>query len=446
MLRTAEIMLAFIRDRRWLVGKCQRVFREYRRYSTVDCSLNNRIISRHWTLSDFCRGINLICYVRAVASLPLSIEVRSPSEVTRSTPKSETFSLPTEIPDASSRRHYENRIIKIGEVTHVLQQLVGIHHEEADHIIKAHPLFITIDLADISRNYHACIDAGLSKTTIQKNPGLLAYPHFLLRNNIRLIRSMKMTDINDTVPLFFMAPTTLRLLCVRISSENIDCIEPNRIEYLAKQLECPMIDVYKLFAERHFMHTISFAKLCRVLKILLDCHVTRTDILRDAWAFKYNPEAIAKRLHRVKDSGVFPIKPWMIRCTEAAVKRLIHKEQQRRILLGDDMTIIENLSLQFKCNKNYMSDIFAKYPELASMNILNLQQLADFVLKNGYSLEHVQRVPQILVQQLGTVQKRFDVLVHYGHKPNSLRILCENTQLFDAYLIRVKVRRLLSGK
>lgn len=46
-------------------------------------------------------------------------------------------------------------------------------------------------------------------------------------------------------------------------------------------------------------------------------------ILRDLWVFKYHHETIRERLQRVKDMGIDNLHPWMVRCSEGILNRLV---------------------------------------------------------------------------------------------------------------------------
>ncbi|XP_046607558.1 transcription termination factor, mitochondrial isoform X2 [Neodiprion virginianus] len=220
----------------------------------------------------------------------------------------------------------------------------------------------------------------------------------------------------------------------------------NRIQYLAEQLQCSMFEVCQLIVKYQFMQNHPFDKLRDTLKILLHYRIEREAIMNDCWAFRQNPETIIDRLERIREAGIFPVKPWMVRCIEPVIARRINKESHRRAILGENGTIIYYLSERFQCDENKVAVILSKLPQIKHVSGPKTKKVVDFLIENEYTIEHVIRVPRILFHGVEKAQKRLNELLEYGHKPKSLIVFCKTEKEYNEYLKRIKKKWLKNEK
>ncbi|XP_046588005.1 transcription termination factor, mitochondrial isoform X1 [Neodiprion lecontei] len=378
-------------------------------------------------------------------NIPLTVEAKSHHKIVNTSCEVENTTLAlndsdTHIFDFKCRTANEIR------ASSCLQKLLCIDIEKADIWVKANRSFSLINPADISLNYKACLDADISEATIRENAWLLSYPHNIFKTKMKLIKNMFFTNFQNGIPLFRLGIFRLLALSKQLIYDVRWYGGSNRIQYLAEQLQCSMFEVCQLIVKYQFMQNHPFDKLRDTLKILLHYRIEREAIMNDCWAFRQNPETIIDRLERIREAGIFPVKPWMVRCIEPVIARRINKESHRRAILGENGTIIYYLSERFQCDENKVAVILSKLPQIKHVSGPKTKKVVDFLIENEYTIEHVIRVPRILFHGVEKAQKRLNELLEYGHKPKSLIVFCKTEKEYNEYLERIKKKWLKNEK
>nr|CAD7266632.1 unnamed protein product [Timema shepardi] len=229
--------------------------------------------------------------------------------------------------------------------------------------------------------------------------------------------------------------------------------QKTRINYLSDMLQCSISDICDLSSRYFFIHTVPFARLSSILKILLDAGVTPKDILKDVWVFRYNLQSIQSRLDRIKESGILGIKPWMdVLSIENDTKTgLCRDTQDSKAVLGDqfiqealqrrsdskavlgDQSIQEYLCKRLNCSEAAFRYMTKKQPAILKVHVTKLQETLDFLFEEGFSSNQVQQMPRVLCHSLDTIQMRLTELRDLGYNPISLSILCKSLHEYSEF-------------
>ncbi|XP_046735944.1 transcription termination factor, mitochondrial [Diprion similis] len=322
-----------------------------------------------------------------------------------------------------------------------LQKLLCIDTEKADIWVKANRIFSLMDPNDISFNYKACLDAGMSEAIIRENAWLLSHPHNIFKSKMGLIKNMIFTNIENGIPLFRLGISDLLTLSKQLGYDAKSYGGTNRIQYLTEQLQCSTFEICQLIIKYQFMQNHPFDKLRETLEILLYYGVDRGAIMKDCWPFRQHPETITDRLERIRKAGISSIKPWMVRCTEPVIARTINIVSCRRAILGEN-TIIRYLSERFQCDEDKAAVILTKFPKANNVTGPKIKKIVDFLIENEYTIDHVIRVPRFLFHRVEKARIRLDELHTYGHKPTTLTVFCETKKKYNRYLRRVQKKSL----
>nr|CAD7571854.1 unnamed protein product [Timema californicum] len=216
---------------------------------------------------------------------------------------------------------------------------------------------------------------------------------------------------------------------------------------------CSISDICDLSSRYFFIHTVPFARLSSILKILLDAGVTPKDILKDVWVFRYNLQSIQSRLDRIKESGILGIKPWMdLLSIENDTKTgLCRDTQDSKAVLGDqfiqealqrrsdskavlgDQSIQEYLCKRLNCSEAAFRYMTKKQPAILKVHVTKLQETLDFLFEEGFSSNQVQQMPRVLCHSLDTIQMRLTELRDLGYNPISLSILCKSLHEYSEF-------------
>lgn len=101
----------------------------------------------------------------------------------------------------------------------------------------------------------------------------------------------------------------------------MDC--GNRSYYLAQTLQVEPFLVNLYVARRLFVLEMPWILFKANLKCMLDFNIQPLNILKDLWAFRYHPHVVKIRLEKAKKARKKEIKPWMVRCSEPTLNRLV---------------------------------------------------------------------------------------------------------------------------
>lgn len=127
------------------------------------------------------------------------------------------------------------------------------------------------------------------------------------------------------------------------------------------------------------------------------------------------------------------------------LRRRIQKEVRRRSVLGASGTTIDYLAERLRCGREEVIEMTIKYPRIMRLSGPKIKEVIDFLLKNGYTVDDVRKVPKVLFHSTETMNDRLDRLKQYDHRSESLIPLCKSKQQFEDYLQRIVVKWLKSS-
>nr|CAD7401223.1 unnamed protein product [Timema cristinae] len=279
-------------------------------------------------------------------------------------------------------------------------------------------------------------------------------------------------SINKVAVLLTLPVDKIKKISSLAAQESNIIPQKTRINYLSDMLQCSISDICDLSSRYFFIHTVPFARLSSILKILLDAGVTPEDILKDVWVFRYNPQFIQSRLDRIKESGILGIKPWMVHCDMKilemitcfeeglfVVTELCRDAQDSKAALGDqfiqealqrrsdskavlgDQSIQEYLCKRLNCSEAAFRHMTKKQPAILKVHVTKLQETLDFLFEEGFSSNQVQQIPRVFCHSLATIQERLIELRDLGYNPISLSILCKSLHEYSEFMHKMSGSR-----
>ncbi|CAK1549798.1 unnamed protein product [Leptosia nina] len=251
-------------------------------------------------------------------------------------------------------------------------------------------------------------------------------------NKMKIVSLLKFERDSHATP-FYQLPASKLLHIYRTTKndqENGYCT--NRLYYIASQIKCPPSMLSERLAKRTFVYDLSFDWLEKSLKVLLDKGISPDRVLRDLWVLKYHHKTIDERLQAIKDLGIEPLYPWMVRCSKDILKRYIEIYQETKTILGDNKSNKMYLAKRLNTNLKVVEEMNAKVC-LERMSVSKMKNFLDFLISEGISLEEIINKPRILNASQITVKRRLEALRNLGLKEINLNILCRSKKDFKKY-------------
>ncbi|KAF7283439.1 hypothetical protein GWI33_000524, partial [Rhynchophorus ferrugineus] len=236
--------------------------------------------------------------------------------------------------------------------------------------------------------------------TILKYPLILVQTDLL--NKIQNIKTIPI-DLNSTIVLSLINSKRLELFIQ--SSEG----PLWRIEKLCKMFSISENRACELLGSRPFLLTKDFNHLETYMKLFEDIGISKEDMLKDMWIFKYSESFLSKRFKILREQGVKKIKTWMIRCPEETLLKHIQRVTQNQNILGEN-SAAEYLSAKLDCTESVVNFIINKHKQLKTTSVLKLCQTIDFLYKYGFTSKQICGVPKILLHSTKTTEKRIKEL------------------------------------
>lgn len=287
------------------------------------------------------------------------------------------------VPSAPIRRRIKNLSEEnLKQVTRY-QKKLNCTEEEAFKILDKNKTLSKIPPQTLRRNTEILARFKVKDSTIISNAWLLEFPfskltqhysydriiinfYFLgeLKDKLRLIEKLKPREFEDFVPLIRLPSADLTRLQHSFKQDKETVPETNRIYFFSKRLNVEPAIVAKYFSTHMFMFSLDLNLLEEILNIMIEFEVPSDRILRDLWAFKYDPKLIRERLKRCQETEKGNLKPWMIRCTEDILERSLALTQEKKNVLGKN-TLVEYLSQRLNVESSEMERLIEKQKALA---------------------------------------------------------------------------------
>ncbi|PSN40269.1 hypothetical protein C0J52_11912 [Blattella germanica] len=278
-----------------------------------------------------------------------------------------------------------------------MQTIFDISEKRADSMVRKCPELKFVSIKSAQSTVKFLNDKGVSLATIKEYPWLLTYKLESLSSKLAILKKMGLGDLNPILPLLQMKLYRLKEYSKTEEKESETIPHGNRIKYTSEKLKCGLAEACKMFVEYEFLYSIPFQRYSEIMEALLDAGISPSHILRDLWIFRYNMPIIKNRLAILKEVGIKPIKPWMLRSTP---------------------------------------DTFAisKYPSILRIHVSKLKELFDFLFSEGYTPQQVLQVPRVLFHSVETIKFRALELKDAGCSPTTLMTLCKSTSQFEKIL------------
>lgn len=92
---------------------------------------------------------------------------------------------------------------------------------------------------------------------------------------------------------------------------------------MAQKLQLHPFLVNLYLAKRSFVLEMPWHFFQANLQCMIDFNVPSINILKDLWSFRYHPEVVKMRLQKGKRARMKSLKPWIVRCTEPILNKLV---------------------------------------------------------------------------------------------------------------------------
>ncbi|XP_077545446.1 mitochondrial transcription termination factor isoform X1 [Haemaphysalis longicornis] len=148
-------------------------------------------------------------------------------------------------------------------------------------------------------------------------------------------------------------------------------------------------------------------RLERVLRLLVDCGITRDAVLKDPWVFRHSESLMASRAARCRALGV-PVRTWMLRCPEDVLERHLQLWRESRRALGTHPDTAEYLADRLSCT--HIDELVHRHPRLLSIRPPKLKEVLDLLFASGYSAEQVCQSPRVLSSSANKLRRRLQWL------------------------------------
>lgn len=320
-------------------------------------------------------------------------------------------------------------IQKIGRKTLVvkLQELLGIKSSLALEIIMQNTKLGQVPESIIDRNYNLCKNEQISNDTLLKYPPILYADR--IKQKLTVLKSLK-RDFNDIAPLLLLSHKTLDNFFTEHGVVGVE----ERIKYFCDKFNITPATAYEAMAKKQFLRSIQIKTVEKNTKLLNDRGITLEDIVRDFWVLRYSRKSITNRFNRAEDEDVEKLKTWMVRGKEEIFEAYIKRKSENRLILGNN-SLAEYLMQRLNCSFNEAATMIERFPAIRNKSMRKLREIIDFLYGEGFTAQHIIRLPKILLHSVATSRKRLRELEDLpgGHKLDSVHILTKSQRQYMQY-------------
>ncbi|XP_038220717.1 transcription termination factor, mitochondrial [Zerene cesonia] len=249
----------------------------------------------------------------------------------------------------------------------------------------------------------------------------------------KLISKLNLQSEKHAEPFYKLPIKTLSIIYKTTKSDEKHGYCRNRLYYISSQIKCPPSLLSERIAKRSFIYTLSFEWIQSSLKVLLDMGVSPDRIVRDLWVLKYHHKTIAERLQKIKDLGIDPVYPWMVRCSDDILNRYIEIYQETKSILGNDKSVKVYIANRLNTKLEVVEEMYTKVPTLERIRVSKVKNFFDFLFSEGFTTEDIISKPRVLAASQKTVQERLEKLKSLGLEEINLNILCRSRKGFKKY-------------
>ncbi|KAJ9586495.1 hypothetical protein L9F63_019853 [Diploptera punctata] len=322
-----------------------------------------------------------------------------------------------------------------------MQIAFGLTPLSAQALINNYPALKSVSLESIQCNINYFRDKGLSLDTLKKNPWLLTYKIGTIRSKLEILSTWNLGDVNVIYPLLRMKLNELKENSKIEETDNDNISTGKRIKYTSDKLKCDLTEACKVFGEHEFLYSMPFKKYSCIMEKLLEAKISPHHILKDVWVFQYGIKKIEVRLQVLKEVGVNPIKPWMLRSSPKIFETTLQRVLSRKEVLGES-SVVEYLTQQLECDVETVEFLASKHPILLKKHVTKLNEVFDFLYAEGFTPQQVIQVPRIMFHSVETIKSRLTELREAGYNPSSLMTLCKSKREF-AKIVEIAMKRKL---
>ncbi|XP_055711272.1 transcription termination factor, mitochondrial [Phlebotomus papatasi] len=313
--------------------------------------------------------------------------------------------------------------------------LLKCSHREAEKFIESSKYLKVMEQNQIVEILRYLLNRKVPPESIMENPWLLLQPQNTLREKCLTLHAMQPRELLDFVPLLRVSLLSLLKIQKKYESEGSTIPGKHRVYYLSDRLEVEPKIVSKYLSTHQFMFFIAFSTLQEILDLMVKYNVAPMNILKDLWAFRYNPKSVEFRLDRARQAEVEKPMPWMVRCPVPILEKSLQISVKHRALLGSNESTLEYLSERLGYDLETMRYITSKHPAVLRVRMTKIKEILDFLLlEEGFTTHDIAQVPRILCHSLETTRTRLAELKGYGCVPSTLVILCRSQREYEKFV------------
>ncbi|CAH1114322.1 unnamed protein product, partial [Psylliodes chrysocephalus] len=312
-----------------------------------------------------------------------------------------------------------------------LQELLNVNAYRASCMVSNHTNLTKLSTEELEKNYHFCLENGLSKET------LLAYPNILSDTAlIPKVRNLKLLpyDINVSAPLLLIP---LKRFMGFLNEE----LAVKRIEEYKNLFQVDVSDVCKWISTKSFLTSININNVKENVHILLDAGVTLQAIINDLWVLRYSPGVIDDRIKLAKQNNIEVIKTWMVRAQKEIFDNYVRRRSDTKEILGDKHDLVEYLSEKLECSLEVSKFLISKQPALQKKSLRKMSGMIDFLLLYGFKPIQICRSPKIMLHSVETIRKRLRELETSNIQLDSLHILTKSQRQYMSFIDSMKANK-----
>lgn len=326
-------------------------------------------------------------------------------------------------------------------MTDCLKALLFLDKIQAKLLIKEYPIFIERTVDEVNKQFGQLIHFGFDKQMIYQCPWSLYFPISLIEERIPLMKEhgfKQFVNSNFLTLLLFPHKTFKRLIKLdcKIGNDGSDSTDISdefvfenyfddlneRLKYFTRQLNISSEEFCDMIHDNTYLFTYDLNRLKELTKLLIDSGVEPSSIVNDINVYKHNMETLKERIEICKKSDL-PFRTWMVRAPLCTFLTTLNRHNANKIVMKDHSDHIEYLSSKLNCSKNVIMTIEKRYPRILQISPKKMEEVIEFLYKNGYTNNQIIETPKILFHSMKTVEKRTNDLVEINLIPKVLKIL-----------------------
>lgn len=326
-------------------------------------------------------------------------------------------------------------------MTDCLKALLFLNKNQAKLLVKEYPIFIERTVDNVNKQFIQLTNFGFDRQMIYKCPWSLYFPISLIEERIPLMKEhgfKQFVNENFLTLLLFPHKTFKRLIKLhwKIENDASDSTDINddllfdnyfhhfhqRLKYFTNELNISSEEFCDIIHDNTYLFTYELNKLKEFTKLLIESGVDPSSIVNDINVYKHNMEILKERIEICKNSDL-PFKTWMVRSPQNTFLTTLNRHNANKRIMKDYNDHIDYLSSKLNCSKNVIMTIQKRYPRILQMSPKKMEQVIQFLNKNGYTNNQIIETPKILFHSMQTVEKRTNDLVEINLIPKVLKIL-----------------------